>query len=192
MPISSAGKILISGKKSINGRFGCHAFTLLELLVVLVIIGLMAAGVMPAVGDRLDSLKFRTEAKKIAATMRYARSMAVSENRVFRVIFDTRAGNMKLITRLDETGSTYPWETAVSPVETETRGTYDLYEGMEVRAEGEDHPMTDGLLEYLFYPSGGASGEALLLLGNKHQFRITLDAFSGDVRMEDGAGRAAN
>lgn len=174
------------------GRSNRDAFTLLELLVVLVIIGLMAVVVVPNVGGRLDALKFKTEAKKIAATMRYARSKAVSENRVFRVIFDTEAGQIMLVTPTDKGETAYPWEETFLPTETEIQKTYPLNEGMAVRGEDIDNQPTDGIFSFVFYPAGGSSGGAVLLQGNKSRYRMTIDALSGEVRMEDGVNRAEN
>lgn len=58
-------------------------FTLLELLIVLTIIGIASAIVGITLYGGLGDLKLKSTAKEIAATLRYARSQAISEKRVY-------------------------------------------------------------------------------------------------------------
>lgn len=61
-------------------------FTLIELLVVLFIIGIASALVGVLVFSGMDSVKLNTLTKEISATLRYARSHAVSEKRIYSFI----------------------------------------------------------------------------------------------------------
>lgn len=63
-------------------------FSLLEMIVVLVIIGIAAALLAPAVGSSLENVKFRSLARDISASLRYARNQAVANKVDFEVSFD--------------------------------------------------------------------------------------------------------
>lgn len=70
-----------------------RGFSLIELLVVLVLIGVMAGVAAPAVGRFLDSMEFKRQTGKIMAAVRYARLMAITE------------GSLVLMTASEEDGS---------------------------------------------------------------------------------------
>jgi prepilin-type N-terminal cleavage/methylation domain-containing protein len=79
MRILSVGKI--SAIKYIHvfkPTIGSGGFTLLELIVVLLIIGLMMALVTPRLIGSLTKMNLKTSAQKISSFLRYARSQAVS------------------------------------------------------------------------------------------------------------------
>ncbi len=54
-------------------------FSLLELLVVLILLGFVAAVAGPSVGHFMNSLAFKKQTGKIMAVIRYARLIAVTE-----------------------------------------------------------------------------------------------------------------
>jgi general secretion pathway protein H len=63
-------------------------FTLLELIVVLMIIGLMSTLVVPKLVGPLADLNLKTASQKISASLRYARSQAASEKATYVALFD--------------------------------------------------------------------------------------------------------
>ena len=66
-----------------------NGFTLVELLVVLVILGLLLS-LAPAAFDRaLPGLQLKEAARDVAAALRQARGLAVRDNRDSVVIIDT-------------------------------------------------------------------------------------------------------
>lgn len=60
----------------------CRGFSLFELMVVMIILGIMAGTATPVIGRVFDSLKFRQQLGKYTAIMRYAKLVAVSRGGV--------------------------------------------------------------------------------------------------------------
>jgi type II secretion system protein H len=62
-------------------------FTLIELMIVLVIIGIAAAMAVPMISSGA-SFQIRSAANLVAADLEYAKSLAISRGRPYRVVFD--------------------------------------------------------------------------------------------------------
>lgn len=73
--------------KTRMSRAGNRGFTLFELLIVLVIIGLAGSVVVISAGRMRDKAVFGEEARRIYLTLKHAREMAILERRetVFRI-----------------------------------------------------------------------------------------------------------
>lgn len=67
---------------------GNAAFTLIELMIVIVIIGIAAAMAIPMVSSAA-SFQIRSAANLVAADLEYAKSMAISRGRPYKVVFDS-------------------------------------------------------------------------------------------------------
>ncbi len=67
-------------------------FTLLELLVVLAIIGLAAAVALPALNRSPGRAELARGAQEVAAALRAARALAITENRPASFTADTLSG----------------------------------------------------------------------------------------------------
>ncbi len=67
-----------------------RGFTLLEIIIVMVLIGLIAAIGVPRLLGSLERAEVKTSARKIAAAMRSARSHAVSEKRAVTLVIDRK------------------------------------------------------------------------------------------------------
>jgi prepilin-type N-terminal cleavage/methylation domain-containing protein len=63
-------------------------FTLIELVIVIVLIGIIAAFVAPKLGD-VTSTKAGSFADKLRSDIRYAQNLAMSQNLRYRVYFNT-------------------------------------------------------------------------------------------------------
>lgn len=68
-----------------------HGFTLIEMAIVCVLIGILAAMAVPMFARVIPRMKARAEARNILSTIRLARSRAISENAQYGVYFDTNA-----------------------------------------------------------------------------------------------------
>ena len=64
-------------------------FTLTELVVVVAIIGIMAAIAAPSLGPWLARQRLNSEARKIASHFNMARSQAIKGNEIVRISFNT-------------------------------------------------------------------------------------------------------
>ncbi len=117
-------------------HFGSQGFTLLELLVVLMLIGVSSLLVLPAMDRRLGQLEVRRSAVKLAAVARNLRSKAVFEGSLQRLILDPYSNSYRVsegqIVRLSS--------------------------GVRISAIAGGAPLGEGMTQFYFFPNGRIVG----------------------------------
>jgi type II secretion system protein H len=78
-----------------NQKTKQNGFTLVEIIIVIVIISIAALIAVPMMSSAGD-IQVRAAADMIAADLEYAKSMAVSRQKTYKVIFDTAAESYRL------------------------------------------------------------------------------------------------
>ncbi len=162
-----------------------RGFTLFELLVVMVVMGLMIALAWPRMARSLEKMNLNTAARKMSAALRYARSKAVSQSTTYisDFDFDSRRLTIKPLpekTRLFREGS-------VSNNDKATREkSYELPEGVRLeKAIVDEEEIRSGLFRIVFFPSGCSSGGEVVITGEKKdRYRIKVDFITGMVELE--------
>jgi prepilin-type N-terminal cleavage/methylation domain-containing protein len=89
-------------------------FTLLEALVVMAIGAILVAIALPAVGKWRQQAAFKQASRHAAAVLREARSLAIAENREYRVDFDL-GNRCYQLARGDLAGGSTSWAEVVIP-----------------------------------------------------------------------------
>jgi prepilin-type N-terminal cleavage/methylation domain-containing protein len=81
-----------------------HAFTLVEILVVVVILGIAAAVIVPQMGTR-DDLRVDGARRMLMADLIYAQNRSISTQTRHYVVFDTTSNprTYKIVTNLSDT-----------------------------------------------------------------------------------------
>jgi general secretion pathway protein H len=138
-----------------------RGFTLLELIVSLFVIALAVGLVIPAVGRGTETLRGRSEVAGFSATLRHARDQAISTRRGHAVVLDPSARRTTIVAAPDEVRQTRPWPP-----------------DLEIRANPPE------ALTVRFDPSGVSSGGDFRLATRNVQYRVTVDALTGRVRVE--------
>jgi prepilin-type N-terminal cleavage/methylation domain-containing protein len=67
-------------------------FTLIELMVTVVMIGILAAIAVPLMKPLWENARYKEATRNITSALRDARSRAISQNREYRVYFDLDVG----------------------------------------------------------------------------------------------------
>lgn len=138
-------------------------FTLLELLVVLAIVALMTAIAAPRFAAALPGAELDSGARKLAAGLREARSMAVSTNRA--VPFTLRGGaNLYTIGRGGESRQ-LPGKLAITLV----------------TGRREISGANQGSIR--FFPDGSSTGGRIELKGAGGKRSIEVDWLTGRIRL---------
>jgi general secretion pathway protein H len=155
-------------------------FTLLELLVVLVLISLVTALVAPRLTAPLGNLQLKTAVKKIAGSLRYARSLAAGE-KVSRVcVFDFENQKMTIYSESEPDGGD----------ESGAKGTgreiaYVLPQGVSLKqAYAGDMAVDSGMFQVVFFANGSSSGGDIVIEGeNGRAMLVHIDFITGMVEI---------
>ncbi len=131
------------------------AFTLIELIIVLVIITIGAVISIPRISTGIDSAKFRSAVSEVVTFLRDAHLDAVLERKNISVSLDYEEN---ALVRDDELLFSIPPDIILNPVET------DDYE----------------IAKYTFYNNGRGTGPRMEILGsNERTATIYVDLISG-------------
>lgn len=131
-------------------------FSLLELLIVLVLLGLVAAVSAPATGRFLKTIAARKKSNEIMATLRYARLLAVSKGVPVNLTVNKDGNALKLSGPVNETR------------------TFDFGEGEKLTLEP---PLVS------FYPEGIASVGRLTYQSDQRREQIDIDPLTALPRL---------
>ena len=83
------------------------AFTLIELLLVLLVLGILVAVAAPTIGPMLAGGRLRSGARELAAAERYARSMALLNQTPVDLVVNLGEGKFSVVARERETNSRF-------------------------------------------------------------------------------------
>ena len=156
-------------------------FTLLELMVVLVIIGLILALIVPRIGRLPIGLRVRSATAQFRTAFRDAANRARATGATVKLTLDTEAN----LFRLEEVVPAAPVPVADSAAAPETHlrhysgsKEYALPKGLDWHLE---HSAADlnGPPYFIFYPNGEAAGTALELSAGPRRFRLEVDRLTG-------------
>ncbi|MCD6160852.1 MAG: GspH/FimT family pseudopilin [candidate division Zixibacteria bacterium] len=152
-------------------------FTMLEMMIVVVIIGITASMAAPSFFDWIPNMKLKGEAKQNLNYLRQARSKAVAENNQYGVYFDV--DNKQLYFFKD----THQPSNAIY-----SNGADSLIEGpidMESNFEYSDCTFNNNTV--IFFSDGSASTSGSIDIERPEQaeyFIISLLAATGKVKLE--------
>ena|SRR5437660_4964631 len=182
----AAKKHQAASSKASSGR----AFTLVEIMVVVVLIGIMTAMIIPEMRGTYENALLRSTSRELVNVFHLAYSRAVSVNQVHRVQLNSRTGDYFVEQRLRETeeGGDFARLKDVAGSEGKLDGRITI----EIRKPGEDSapgleqvpslaaepapPVrgTPGPGEgIVFYPDGTAD-EREIRLRDRDGFRLAL------------------
>jgi general secretion pathway protein H len=152
-------------------RHRAAAFTLIEMVMVLLIIGLGSALVVPLVEGGFEAREVRRAARQIAATMHFCRGEAVALGEPQELIIDPTQNSIHTTARKR-------WAVLTD------RAVIDDVRGGQ--------PLGDGVVQIIFFPNGSTSGAEIVVASRRdrreHRLRIDLDPLVGTVRVGDDTG----
>lgn len=162
-------------KKIINNKQA--GFTMLEIMIVVVIIGITATMAAPSFFNWIPNMKLKGEAKQNLNYLRQARSRAVAENSQFGVYFDVNSKQLYYFKDTFQPGSVLFDNAADSVIE----GPID----MESDFGYSDCSFTNNTV--IFFSDGSASTSGSIDIERPDQddyFVISILAATGRVRLE--------
>ncbi|MEX0887461.1 MAG: GspH/FimT family pseudopilin [Phycisphaeraceae bacterium] len=163
------------------------AFTLIELIVVVVIIGVLAAMTVPNVVGQVGSARLRASANQLRVTADYGHSYAVTRNAPTRLAIDREQGGFGLAYQPDPLGEPERWE----PVTADLHRRRTLQRGVsfsrfEVDAQASAAgAQSDGVT---FMPTGEAEAAIIEITDGQAYWTLRIGASTG--RRELIQGRA--
>ena len=158
--------------KSISRHVHSRAFTLIEILVVIVILGIAAAMVVPQLNNT-GSLGVQGAARMIVSDLLYAQNEAISRQSSFKFTFD-KTNNKYTLFDSEDNVVNVNWKGGdfVSDFEKDTR-----FQG--IRIESVSFNSTSSIsFDELGAPSSGGTIE---VIGGTDKYRITVAEFTGRV-----------
>lgn len=137
MPGLSARFLIVPSNARRSGLGSIHSgFTLIELMVVIVLIGIMTAMILPEMKGTYEDALLRSTARKLVDVYSLANSHAISLNQLHRVRLDRKNGRyfIERTARAGEKGRGF----AQAPEIPGGEGTIDTRITIEIRQADED------------------------------------------------------
>lgn len=162
-------------------------FSLIELLVVLVLISVFSAFVGVNVAGSLGNMGLKTASKKVAASLRYARSRAITESIPYVALLDLNQNRMTIKPELSSASSEKTPGDSPSNLTKSGDKRYDLPEDVKFKnALTFDGAESDSrFFAVVFMPNGCSSGGTIYLENNRERgSAVKIDFITGTVRVE--------
>ena len=153
-----------------------RGFTLVELVVVAVVLGILVAAVMPRYNATASRLAAEQDATDISRLLRYGRERAVSQGRTVAFVWD--AGDRQGRLGFEDVGGAW---TAWTERLAYTRVIRDTFAVQLV--DGEAAPLE----RVRFYPDGTADAAHVTLTLGTRVYAIDVDSATGQVRLNAGS-----
>jgi general secretion pathway protein H len=156
-----------------------RGFSLIEVMVVLILISLSMLLVTPSLSRFSKTVELKGTVKKISAILRYYRSEAVNQERVYQILFDTDLRELR-VQPIEEKEEDEGAKDKSNPKR------YTLPKGVdikEVKANSPQYPSDYSVIE--FYPNGGSNGGTIFLNSQDQKgYRIKVHFLTGIVEIE--------
>ena len=150
---------------------GRRAFTLVEMVVVLLIIAIGSVLVVPMIEGGFEAREVRRAARQIASTMHFCRGEAVALGQPQELVIDTVQNSI-------HTTAWGRWA-----VLTDRAVIEDVRGGQE---------FGEGVVQILFFPNGSTSGAEVVVASRRdrreHRLKVGLDPLLGTVHVGDATG----
>ena len=131
------------------------------MLVVLAIMGLIAALVLPTFGSGVSTSELRSSARQVAAGLRAARSEAVSQRRETFLVLDLEGRRFKVDRDPKE---------------------YTLPPRIEIKLFTAQRDIVDARTGSIrFFPDGGSNGGRVTLAAGERKYDVDVDWLTGRV-----------
>ncbi len=164
-------------------RRGDHAFTLVELVIVMVIVAIAFFAVQPSIRRPLQANRERAGLRRVVAALTAARARSVGEGRLVRVIISPQDGVLWAEIQADPWRDRSEFKRLALLGRRETKLSEELAI-TQLEIGGGDEWQADQAAIY-FYPDGRTTGADLMLAGASGQeFYIQLLPATGRVRVE--------
>jgi prepilin-type N-terminal cleavage/methylation domain-containing protein len=148
-------------------------FTLLELVMVILIMGLVLAVTYPALSRGSASIHLRAVGRNILSTFRYAREKAITEQRGMQLVASRETQSLVLSDEFGEGSRSYTLPADVK------------IEGLSLAGQA----IPEGPLVVRFLPNGSSdSAEILVQSKAGGDLRIVSDPITGGARILMGRG----
>jgi general secretion pathway protein H len=156
-------------------------FSLVELIVVLVIMGVSAALVVPRLTGSLHNAQIRAALRDASNLMRRARVHSVLERREYEVVVDRQTSVLSL--QQPETSDEEPPQVMGSVQLPEDLSIVSLDSAFS-RVKQKHENWTRKYLT--FYPMGNSTGGSLHLMdGKERHYAVEINPFTGRVKILD-------
>ena len=169
MPFEPRASVLDCGSPlplSRSSATARSAFSLIELMVVVVLLVIMTALIVPEMRSTFEDAVLRSTSRKLVSAMNLAHSRAVTLQQMHRLVLDPTAGRFVVERRArSEEGAGY---VAMSDVPAGS-GDLDKRITIQIHKEGEEQDST----RVAFYPDGTAEA-ADIILRDREGFQLAL------------------
>ena len=159
-----------------------RGFSLIEMIVVLVLIGLSVSLVIPSLSRISKTIELKGASQKISGILRYCRSEAVNKGQIYQIFLDADLREV----RVQRMESSEMREESEKKEEKPFKRTYSLPSGInmkDVKLASPLYPSDFPTIE--FYPNGGSNGGSFLLNSEERGgYRINVHFLTGMVNIE--------
>ena len=144
-----------------NARGG---FTLIELVVVLILIGISVALVAPTISHSLERAQFRKDVRSVSAMLTLARSQAIAHKTPYTLSVDLDKRRVWVDTFQQQNESPTKHITQSPLFHTDT-----------LRVKSRNKEKTSGISILVFYPNGSSGGGIIQMGHHSQKERVEID-----------------